>query len=38
MWDLCGMARSEKSLSRALKRLPTLREEFWKKPARHRHR
>jgi succinate dehydrogenase / fumarate reductase flavoprotein subunit len=30
MWDLCGMARTEKSLSRALKRLPTLREEFWK--------
>ena len=29
MWDLCGMARTEKSLSRALKRLPTLREEFW---------
>ena len=30
MWDLCGMARSEKSLTRALKRIPTLREEFWK--------
>jgi succinate dehydrogenase / fumarate reductase flavoprotein subunit len=30
MWDLCGMARSEKSLTRALSRLPTLREEFWK--------
>ena len=30
MWDLCGMARSEKSLQRALNRLPTLREEFWK--------
>jgi succinate dehydrogenase / fumarate reductase flavoprotein subunit len=30
MWDLCGMARTEKSLTRALKRLPTLREEFWK--------
>ena len=29
MWDLCGMARSEKSLSRALSRIPTLREEFW---------
>jgi succinate dehydrogenase / fumarate reductase flavoprotein subunit len=29
MWDLCGMARTEKSLSRALKRLPTLRQEFW---------
>jgi succinate dehydrogenase / fumarate reductase, flavoprotein subunit len=30
MWDLCGMARTEKSLSRALNRIPTLREEFWK--------
>jgi succinate dehydrogenase / fumarate reductase flavoprotein subunit len=30
MWDLCGMGRTEKSLSRALNRLPTLREEFWK--------
>jgi succinate dehydrogenase / fumarate reductase flavoprotein subunit len=30
MWDLCGMGRTEISLSRALKRLPTLREEFWK--------
>jgi len=30
LWDLCGMARSEKSLQRALNRLPTLREEFWK--------
>jgi succinate dehydrogenase / fumarate reductase flavoprotein subunit len=30
LWDLCGMARSEKSLQRALKRIPTLREEFWK--------
>jgi succinate dehydrogenase / fumarate reductase flavoprotein subunit len=29
MWDLCGMARTEKSLTRALKRLPTLRAEFW---------
>ena len=29
MWDLCGMARSEKSLQRALNRIPTLREEFW---------
>ncbi len=29
MWDLCGMGRTEKSLTRALKRLPTLREEFW---------
>ncbi len=30
MWDLCGMARTEKSLQRALSRIPTLREEFWK--------
>jgi len=30
MWDLCGMARTEKSLKRALNRIPTLREEFWK--------
>ena len=30
LWDLCGMARSEKSLKRALNRIPTLREEFWK--------
>ncbi|MEO8354074.1 MAG: FAD-binding protein, partial [Chthoniobacteraceae bacterium] len=29
MWDLCGMARTEKSLSRALNRIPTLRAEFW---------
>jgi succinate dehydrogenase / fumarate reductase flavoprotein subunit len=29
MWDLCGMGRTEKSLTRALKRLPTLRAEFW---------
>ena len=29
MWDLCGMARTEKSLSRALARIPTLRAEFW---------
>jgi succinate dehydrogenase / fumarate reductase, flavoprotein subunit len=29
IWDLCGMARSEKSLSRALNRIPSLRAEFW---------
>ena len=29
MWDLCGMARTEKSLTRALARIPTLRAEFW---------
>jgi len=30
MWDYCGMARSAKSLDRALKQIPPLREEFWK--------
>ncbi len=30
LWDLCGMGRSEKSLKRALARIPTLRDEFWK--------
>jgi succinate dehydrogenase / fumarate reductase flavoprotein subunit len=29
LWDLCGMARTEKSLTRALNRIPTLRDEFW---------
>ena len=29
MWDQCGMARSEKSLTRALSRIPALRQEFW---------
>ena len=29
MWDQCGMARSERSLTKALKRIPALREEFW---------
>ncbi len=29
MWDYCGMARSEKSLTRALNRIPALRQEFW---------
>jgi succinate dehydrogenase / fumarate reductase, flavoprotein subunit len=29
LWDLCGMARTEKSLTRALSRIPTLRAEFW---------
>jgi succinate dehydrogenase / fumarate reductase flavoprotein subunit len=29
LWDLCGMNRSAKSLDRALKRIPTLRAEFW---------
>ena len=30
IWDYCGMARSEKSLARALAQIPPLREEFWK--------
>lgn len=30
MWDDCGMARSEESLTAALKRIPELREEFWR--------
>jgi succinate dehydrogenase / fumarate reductase flavoprotein subunit len=29
MWDKCGMARNEKGLTEALKRIPELREEFW---------
>ena len=30
MWDNCGMARSEESLKHALKRIPEIRDEFWK--------
>jgi succinate dehydrogenase / fumarate reductase flavoprotein subunit len=30
MWENVGMARSEESLKDALKRIPVLREEFWK--------
>jgi succinate dehydrogenase / fumarate reductase, flavoprotein subunit len=30
MWDYCGMARNEAGLQHALKRIPELREEFWK--------
>ncbi|HEY4610927.1 MAG TPA: fumarate reductase/succinate dehydrogenase flavoprotein subunit, partial [Ilumatobacteraceae bacterium] len=30
MWDNCGMARSEQSLSKALSEIPAIREEFWK--------
>jgi succinate dehydrogenase / fumarate reductase flavoprotein subunit len=30
MWDCCGMARTEGGLKNALKRIPELREEFWK--------
>ncbi len=30
VWDKCGMARSRQSLEEALKKIPALREEFWK--------
>ena len=30
MWENCGMARSRQSLETSLKRIPELREEFWK--------
>lgn len=30
LWENCGMARTEKGLTTALKRIPELREEFWK--------
>ena len=30
LWDKCGMARNEAGLKEALKRIPQLREEFWK--------
>src|SRR5205085_5721182 len=30
LWEKCGMARSEAGLKEALKRIPALREEFWK--------
>jgi succinate dehydrogenase / fumarate reductase flavoprotein subunit len=39
MWDHCGMARNEAGLKKALKKIPELREEFWKRcacPARRR--
>jgi succinate dehydrogenase / fumarate reductase flavoprotein subunit len=29
MWDLCGMAREEAGLKKALEAIPALREEFW---------
>jgi len=29
MWEDCGMARTEQSLTRALGKIPALREEFW---------
>jgi succinate dehydrogenase / fumarate reductase flavoprotein subunit len=30
VWDHCGMARSKEGLEKALDRLPSLREEFWR--------
>jgi succinate dehydrogenase / fumarate reductase, flavoprotein subunit len=30
VWDLCGMARTEKSLKDAIQRIPAIRDEFWK--------
>jgi len=30
LWDYCGMGRNEKGLKTALKKIPELREEFWK--------
>jgi succinate dehydrogenase / fumarate reductase flavoprotein subunit len=30
MWEYCGMARSAAGLTEALKRIPALREEFWR--------
>jgi succinate dehydrogenase / fumarate reductase flavoprotein subunit len=30
MWDKCGMARNKAGLQQALKRIPEIREEFWK--------
>jgi succinate dehydrogenase / fumarate reductase, flavoprotein subunit len=30
MWNNVGMARSEQSLTEALKKIPAIREEFWK--------
>jgi succinate dehydrogenase / fumarate reductase flavoprotein subunit len=30
MWELCGMARNEAGLKKALEKIPQLRQEFWK--------
>ena len=30
LWDNCGMARTEQSLTKALAQIPAIREEFWK--------
>lgn len=29
LWDNCGMARSDESLNKALKKIPQIKEEFW---------
>ncbi|SCK28667.1 succinate dehydrogenase subunit A [Streptomyces sp. WMMB 714] len=31
LWDECGMARSDTGLRKALERIPSLREEFWRR-------
>ncbi|CAM5384753.1 hypothetical protein SRIMM317S_02626 [Streptomyces rimosus subsp. rimosus] len=31
MWELCGMARTETGLRKALDRIPQIREEFWRR-------
>ncbi|MGV9249870.1 fumarate reductase/succinate dehydrogenase flavoprotein subunit [Streptomyces sp. NPDC003697] len=31
MWELCGMARTEAGLRKALERIPQIREEFWRR-------
>ncbi|PPK64284.1 fumarate reductase/succinate dehydrogenase flavoprotein subunit [Actinokineospora auranticolor] len=31
MWDHCGMERSEEGLRKALERIPSLRDEFWRR-------
>ncbi len=33
IWDKCGMARTKKGLTEALKKIPALREEFWENVA-----
>jgi succinate dehydrogenase / fumarate reductase flavoprotein subunit len=30
MWDYCGMERNDEGLTKALERIPSLREEFWR--------
>jgi succinate dehydrogenase / fumarate reductase flavoprotein subunit len=30
LWDNCGMARTEQSLTKALSEIPAIRDEFWK--------